>query len=168
VTDMTVNTSGSSKESGPGKGSSDVPPSESPFSEQTPSSPPDQHGAELHVGSALRALRKARGLSQVKLAEKLNITFQQIQKYERGENRISAGKLHILAQTLGVTVADFFAGLERPLTSPVPPVLWAFASLPGAVEFMHAAMALPPTVRAELFKLACELDAPEPEALSPR
>jgi transcriptional regulator with XRE-family HTH domain len=51
------------------------------------------------------------GISQTQLAEKVGLTFQAIQKYERGENRISASRLHHFAEILGVSVADFFEGL---------------------------------------------------------
>jgi transcriptional regulator with XRE-family HTH domain len=51
------------------------------------------------------------GISQTQLAEKVGLTFQAIQKYERGENRISASRLHQFAQILGVPVAHFFEDL---------------------------------------------------------
>lgn len=63
---------------------------------------------DLHVGGRLKMRRIVMGLSQEKLAERLGITFQQIQKYERGQNRISAGRLFRLSQLLEVEVAYFF------------------------------------------------------------
>jgi transcriptional regulator with XRE-family HTH domain len=60
----------------------------------------------------LREIRHWRNLSQEELAAKVNITFRQIQKYEIGTNRISAGRLHDLSQILEVSIEDFFAGLE--------------------------------------------------------
>ncbi len=64
---------------------------------------------------AARALecRKMRGMTQVQLAQKLGISFQQIQKYEKGTNRLSAGRLFALAGALGVSVGDLFAYAER-------------------------------------------------------
>jgi transcriptional regulator with XRE-family HTH domain len=64
------------------------------------------------IGRKLREIRYWRNLSQEELAAKVNITFQQIQKYEIGTNRISAGRLHDLSQILEVSIEDFFAGLE--------------------------------------------------------
>jgi transcriptional regulator with XRE-family HTH domain len=60
-----------------------------------------------HVGGRVRMRRMLLGMSQEKLAEKLGLTFQQVQKYEKGVNRIGASRLFELAQLLGVTV-DFF------------------------------------------------------------
>ena len=73
---------------------------------------------DLQVGERLAALRKARGLSQGELGQKLGITFQQVQKYERGTNRISAGRLYEIAIILGVGIQYFFkevsASRDRP------------------------------------------------------
>ena len=70
------------------------------------------HPVDIHVGGRIRAIRKAAGLSQEKLADHLGISFQQVQKYERGTNRISASKLFEAAGLLGVEISDFFAGLN--------------------------------------------------------
>jgi transcriptional regulator with XRE-family HTH domain len=69
------------------------------------------HPVDEHVGARLRQLRKAVGMSQQVLGERLGLTFQQVQKYERGTNRVSASKLHEAALILGVSIADFFEGL---------------------------------------------------------
>jgi transcriptional regulator with XRE-family HTH domain len=60
------------------------------------------------VGKRIKIQRLARGLSQTYLASRLGITFQQIQKYERGVNRVGAGRLQEMANLLGVTPAFFF------------------------------------------------------------
>ena len=65
---------------------------------------------DLHVGGRVRMRRKFLGLSQTDLGEALGLTFQQVQKYERGSNRISASKLFETARTLKVPVAYFFEG----------------------------------------------------------
>lgn len=78
------------------------------------------HPVDTHVGAQLRLARKVRGMSQEALAEKLGITFQQVQKYERGANRISSSKLYEAAQTLGVPINVFFDGLS-PTSSPDAP-----------------------------------------------
>ncbi len=66
---------------------------------------------DLHVGARVRMRRKLLGVSQEKLAGALHLTFQQVQKYERGANRISASKLFEIARFLDVTPAYFFDGL---------------------------------------------------------
>ena len=60
----------------------------------------------------MRMRRKSLGLSQTQLAESIGITFQQLQKYERGSNRVSASKLYGIAVTLQASVAWFFEGLS--------------------------------------------------------
>jgi transcriptional regulator with XRE-family HTH domain len=63
---------------------------------------------DLQVGERLALLRRARGLSQGELGQQLGITFQQVQKYERGTNRVSAGRLYEIAVLLGVKIDYFF------------------------------------------------------------
>ena len=71
----------------------------------------ETHPTDIHVGSIIRTRRKSMGMSQVVLAQAVGLTFQQIQKYERGLNRVSASKLFEVARTLGVPVSFFFDGL---------------------------------------------------------
>ncbi len=63
---------------------------------------------DLHVGSRVRLQRMLLGMSQEKLGEQLGLTFQQIQKYEKGINRIGASRLFELAKVLGVSVQFFY------------------------------------------------------------
>src|ERR1700712_4768686 len=63
---------------------------------------------DIHVGSRVRFRRMLLGMSQEKLGERLGLTFQQIQKYEKGINRIGASRLFDLAQVLGVSVQFFY------------------------------------------------------------
>lgn len=63
---------------------------------------------DVHVGARLRQRRTLLGMSQEKLGEAVALTFQQIQKYERGANRIGASRLYQLAQVLDVSVSYFF------------------------------------------------------------
>lgn len=67
---------------------------------------------DIHVGSRVRLRRTLLGISQEKLGEQLDITFQQVQKYERGANRISASKLWRLSEILDVPVGFFFDDME--------------------------------------------------------
>ncbi len=69
-------------------------------------------GIDKHVGNRMRVRRLSLGVSQQELAQKLGLTFQQIQKYEKGANRIGASRLYELANFLGVDVNFFFDGLE--------------------------------------------------------
>lgn len=63
---------------------------------------------DIHVGSRVRLRRMMLGMSQEKLGDSLGITFQQIQKYEKGTNRIGASRLHHIATVLSVPVSFFF------------------------------------------------------------
>ena len=63
---------------------------------------------DVHVGSRIRLRRNLLGMSQEKLGESLGITFQQIQKYEKGTNRVGASRLQAIATILGVPVSFFF------------------------------------------------------------
>lgn len=63
---------------------------------------------DIHVGSRVRLRRMMVGMSQEKLGEQLGITFQQIQKYEKGTNRVGASRLQAMAQALDVPVSFFF------------------------------------------------------------
>lgn len=66
---------------------------------------------DRHVGNRTRLRRQLLNMTQQQLAEKLGLTFQQLQKYERGTNRISAGRLFDLSQALDVPVSWFFEGI---------------------------------------------------------
>lgn len=67
---------------------------------------------DAHVGNRVRAARIQAGISQEQVADHLGLTFQQVQKYEKGINRIAAGRLFQIASLFGVTVEFFFDGLE--------------------------------------------------------
>ena len=66
---------------------------------------------DVHVGTRLRQRRTLLGMSQEKLAAAFGVSFQQIQKYERGANRVSASRLHQLTRILNVPVGYFFEGM---------------------------------------------------------
>lgn len=70
---------------------------------------------DRHVGSRVRMRRMLVGMSQEKLGDALGVTFQQIQKYEKGTNRISASRLQTIAKVLGVPVEFFFEGSPQPV-----------------------------------------------------
>ena len=69
-------------------------------------------GAEdVEIGRKIRALRLQRGLSQSSLADGIGLTFQQVQKYEKGTNRVSAGRLQKIADMLDTPVTFFYGGM---------------------------------------------------------
>lgn len=71
----------------------------------------DPNYIDAHVGARIRMRRQLVNMSQERLGELLGITFQQVQKYEKGSNRISASRLFYASKTLGVPVQFFFDGL---------------------------------------------------------
>ncbi len=83
---------------------------------------------DAHVGSRIAARRAALGLSQASLARAVGVTFQQLQKYERGANRVSAGRLHAIAEALAAPITLFFpaaAALQPSGTGQdIEPELW--------------------------------------------
>ena len=86
---------------------------------------------DLHVGARIRLRRKILGVSQERLADALGLTFQQVQKYERGANRVSASKLYEIAATLQTQIAYFFEGLADPSAAQ------AGETAPGAERFVQ-------------------------------
>jgi transcriptional regulator with XRE-family HTH domain len=71
-----------------------------------------QNPIDAHVGSRLRMRRMMLGMSQEKLGEAFGLTFQQVQKYEKGVNRMGASRLQHAAQILGVSVPFLFEGAQ--------------------------------------------------------
>ena len=86
----------------------------------------------IHLGKKLRMRRLSLGLTQTKVAQAINVTFQQIQKYEKGANRVGASRLFQLAQVLEVPVSYFFDDLE---TGSDQPGLSGFSE-PGSQDFV--------------------------------
>lgn len=68
---------------------------------------------DVHVGKRLKIRRSLLGLSQEKLAEAIGLTFQQVQKYERGVNRISAGRLYQFSKILNVPITYFYEQVQN-------------------------------------------------------
>ncbi|MBV8778631.1 MAG: helix-turn-helix transcriptional regulator [Alphaproteobacteria bacterium] len=78
------------------------------------------HPMDVHVGSRVRLRRNMLGMSQEKLGEAIGLTFQQVQKYERGANRIGASRLMELSRVLGVPVSFFYDETDPVHAPPVP------------------------------------------------
>jgi transcriptional regulator with XRE-family HTH domain len=124
---------------------------------------------DVQVGSRVRLRRNMLGLSQEKLGMAIGLTFQQVQKYERGANRIGASRLHELSRVLDVPVSFFFDDVDPVRAPAIPggfaePPAEAFDSDPlrrrETVELVDAYYAVEdPTVRRRLLDLARALAA---------
>ena len=88
---------------------------------------------DKHVGARIRARRIGLRVSQTKLGRAIGVTFQQVQKYETGTNRVGASNLLRIARALGVDVGYFFDGL--PDEPDGPPPLPGLQDAPSVVEF---------------------------------
>lgn len=125
------------------------------------------HPVDLHVGGRLRLARRLRALPQQVLAQRLGVSFQQIQKYEKGTNRISASTLYGLAVLLNVPIAWFFAGLES--ASPQGShaniaIVRAFMATREGAELALLLPEQPPRIRAQVLALIHAFADPEPLA----
>ena len=93
------------------------------------------HKTDILVGSRVRMRRNMLVLSQEKLGEKIGLTFQQVQKYEKGVNRIGAGRLYQVAQILGVPINYFYEGvIEQSAES----IRNGDSSTPPVMEFLSS------------------------------
>jgi transcriptional regulator with XRE-family HTH domain len=90
-----------------------------------PTAPRSPSLIDKHLADQIRSRRRAMEMSQDKLGQELGVTFQQIQKYESGQNRISAGRLYEICQVFGVPIASMFEdiprGAERKKNGPAAP-----------------------------------------------
>ncbi|MGR4863223.1 helix-turn-helix domain-containing protein [Caulobacter sp. LARHSG274] len=115
----------------------------------------EPHRVDRHVGALIRAKRKAMGVSQSELADALGLTFQQVQKYERGTNRISSSKLYEIAQKLDTPLSSFFEGLDHPADGEsAAGELIDFLGESGSHDLVTAFKALKPQLRKRLVSLA--------------
>ena len=125
---------------------------------------------DVHVGERLRTRRTLLGLSQRALADAMDLTFQQLQKYEKGTNRISASRLYDLSQILGVDVAYYFDEMDQATKKASPAQISQSKSTPSPTTlttseapFLHKRETLElvrayykisdPTIRTHLRKL---------------
>jgi transcriptional regulator with XRE-family HTH domain len=115
---------------------------------------------DIHVGSRLRKRRRMLGMSQATMGERLGLTFQQVQKYEKGMNRIGASRLQQAADILGVTVPYFFEGSdEGPYKGALSPCyIDDFVSSSEGLRLAKAFMRIPrSSVRLRVVALVNEL-----------
>ena len=118
---------------------------------------------DMEVGRRVRALRLNKDMSQEKLAEALGITFQQVQKYENGTNRISAGRLQHIAKILGVPPAVFFSDTKEAHVD--VETLFDLLDSAAALRLLRAYSRIPtPALKRIVTTLAEELAGPERRA----
>jgi transcriptional regulator with XRE-family HTH domain len=122
---------------------------------------PEEMAIHAHIGARIRAGRRALGMSQTALADTIGITFQQLQKYERGVNRISAVRLQRLAAVMGVPWQHFFpeaigaAALDcTALAAAILP------EMPATHEILGRLHQLTPSLRHSLLQILWEISAP--------
>ena len=72
---------------------------------------------DRYIGAKIQELRLAHGMSRQELGDRIEVTHQQLQKYEMGINRVSAGRLALIAKYLNTTVGTFYDGLDTPLNA---------------------------------------------------
>jgi transcriptional regulator with XRE-family HTH domain len=85
---------------------------------------------DIHVGSRIRLRRTLLGISQERLAEAIGLTFQQVQKYEKGTKRVSSSRLVDLANVLAVSVSYFFEEMGANVQNQTPALLMNAKKLP--------------------------------------
>jgi transcriptional regulator with XRE-family HTH domain len=110
----------------------------------------EAHPIDTHVGKRVRMRRMMLGISQTKLGDALGLTFQQVQKYEKGTNRISASRLQHIAQIFEVPVTFFFEGAphlpgeERTQTdAPFPEFVSDYLATSDGLHLTKAFMQIP-------------------------
>lgn len=115
------------------------------------------NGADIEVGERIRAFRKNANLTQTELATQIGVTFQQLQKYEKGANRVGASRLLLIAGALDVPISAFFDGLTRPTSKRRPNKTERIAELsaiPAASKLLTAFSAVSDQgIQAEILKL---------------
>ena len=118
---------------------------------------------DIHVGGRMRMRRMMLGMSQVKLGEAFGVTFQQVQKYEKGVNRMGSSRLQQAADILGVTVPFFFEGAtggtyEPDGSAPSAAYVNEFVSSEDGVRLIKAFARLPrPALRQRIVAVVREI-----------
>jgi len=113
---------------------------------------------DMDVGRRIRAQRLVCRMSQTELANNLGVTFQQVQKYEKGVNRVGAGRLSRIAEVLGVPVAFFFSGDMSPAVASDAGTGLSFLETAGAVRLVRAYSQIDdPQIRRALVDLSEEI-----------
>ena len=118
-----------------------------------------QHPVDRHVGARIRARRLVLGTTQQTVAARLGVTFQQVQKYELGINRVSASRLWLMAQVLSVPVEYFYDGLpvEAERGKDVPKIPANAPADSDSSALLRCFAAIDPSKRTRLLDLARSL-----------
>jgi len=119
------------------------------------------HPIDVHVGERLREARKEFGMSQTALGELVDLSFQQIQKYEKGKNRIGSSRLWEFCGILNQEITYFFEGLDDAPTAPIvdPDTRRTRTELAALID-----AGIPPHVIGRFLALVRELKADHPAA----
>jgi transcriptional regulator with XRE-family HTH domain len=123
-----------------------------PSSAVFPSAPEGPDPVDAHIGQRIKSRRVMLGLSQEKLGEILGLTFQQIQKYERGTNRVSASRLHHISQALDTNTGFFYEDLPKDVYQLADQQLPAMLHDSGAAALPYES---DPLKRNETMRLVC-------------
>jgi transcriptional regulator with XRE-family HTH domain len=115
---------------------------------------------DKHVGTRLRMRRMMLGMSQTAIGDALGLTFQQVQKYEKGVNRIGAGRLHQLAGILDVPVTFFFDGTSEAGSLPAEDPMAVLTTSEGLRLVTAFPRITDAEVRRRIVRLVKELAAP--------
>ena len=119
---------------------------------------------DMHVGQRTRHLRETLGISQGTLGRHLGLTFSQVQKYEKGTNRIGAGRLFMIADFLDVPVQYFFEGLDdKPAPRPANGLGERSSELVALNDAFRSIT--DPDTRRSVVALVCSLAAAEPDSV---
>ena len=117
---------------------------------------------DIHVGSRMRMRRMMLGWSQEKLADSFGLTFQQVQKYEKGMNRMGASRLHPAGDILGVAVPFFFEGavggtFTPDRNTPSPAYIDDFVTTSDGLRLAKAFMRVRPALQRRIVALVNEI-----------
>jgi transcriptional regulator with XRE-family HTH domain len=111
--------------------------------------------ADIHVGNLIRAQREVLGMSQQDMAARIGVTFQQVQKYEKGVNRVSASRLGNIAAALRVDPSFFFPEAHRKAGR--DPELIELLATHGAADLLRDFVAAPVEIRRALLAFTAQL-----------
>ena len=114
------------------------------------------HPVDVHVGQMVRQRRLQLGMTTRQLGDIVGVTFQQIQKYESGADRISASRIWNIAAAIGVPVSSFFEGLNGQIPS-VSKIRGDLFTDNEALDVVNSDYAIPESKRRHLYDLVCAL-----------
>jgi transcriptional regulator with XRE-family HTH domain len=114
---------------------------------------------DIALGAAVRIRRRSLGISQEALAEQCGVSFQQIQKYENGANRISFSRLVQIARALDCRVTDLTSALDQPEIAPADFEFLKLMTLPGAIDLLKRYEAMSSDSRRLLVDLLTSLSS---------